>query len=165
MERNLTLFLDHTEQHIIDQIKQEHPEWVEEDGICSPCAEYYRKQLKGELSSANIGPGGRQRRYALGITLLGVSLCMALIFIWMGVANPLRLFVFVPVFLGMVGLIQAREKTCALLAELGLRDMDSGQRRIEDLAVATQLRLRGRVILIKSLLVAAILTGLFFLFS
>ena len=31
------------EQWTIDQIKKEHPEWVEADGLCPKCLEYYMK--------------------------------------------------------------------------------------------------------------------------
>lgn len=164
MERNLVLFLDHADQHVINQIKEEHPEWVEADGACAPCTEYYRKQLKGESSRANIGPGGRRRRFVMGIAMLAASLILALIFIFTGVARLWRLLLFFPVLLGMLGLIQAREKTCALLAEFGLRDMDSGEKKIDDVAVRSQLKSRGRGILVKSALSAALLTAVSLLF-
>lgn len=164
MERNLILFLDHTDQHIIDQIKEEHREWVGADGVCEPCAEYYRKQLKGELSNANIGPEGRRRRLVLGIAMLAASVVLALIFIFNGWSRPWRLLLFLPIFFGMLGLIQARQKTCALLAELGVCDMDSGERKIDDVAVRSRLKVRGRGILVKSVLSAAALTALILLF-
>ena len=31
------------EQWTIDQIKKDHPEWVQADGICPKCLEYYMK--------------------------------------------------------------------------------------------------------------------------
>ena len=31
------------EQWTIDQIKKDHPEWVEADGLCPKCLEYYMK--------------------------------------------------------------------------------------------------------------------------
>jgi hypothetical protein len=40
-------YMDHTERHIIDIIKKDHPEWVEKDGLCRKCREYYEKELKG----------------------------------------------------------------------------------------------------------------------
>ncbi|RMG51917.1 MAG: hypothetical protein D6723_09720 [Acidobacteria bacterium] len=33
------------ENHIIDAIGQEHPEWIESDGACSRCVEHYRSIL------------------------------------------------------------------------------------------------------------------------
>lgn len=43
IERDLLLFLDHTQGHIISYIKEKHPEWIEKDGICPKCHEYYKK--------------------------------------------------------------------------------------------------------------------------
>ena len=40
-------FFDHTEKHIVDIVKEKHPKWIEEDGICPKCVEYYKSQLKG----------------------------------------------------------------------------------------------------------------------
>ena len=44
----LLAFIDHTDQHVIDQIKAKHPEWAQDNGLCKKCEEYYRAQLKGE---------------------------------------------------------------------------------------------------------------------
>lgn len=33
------------ENHIIDAIGQEHPEWMESDGACARCVEHYRRIL------------------------------------------------------------------------------------------------------------------------
>lgn len=30
-------------RYVIDRIKSEHPDWVEEDGACPKCIKYYRK--------------------------------------------------------------------------------------------------------------------------
>jgi len=30
------------EEYLINQIKKEHPEWVEQDGACHKCIEYYQ---------------------------------------------------------------------------------------------------------------------------
>jgi len=45
MARELSLFLTHVNQHIIDEIKRSHPEWVSSDGTCDNCQSYYREQL------------------------------------------------------------------------------------------------------------------------
>ena len=50
IERDLVRFLSHTDEHVIEVIKQKHPEWVESDGICHRCYDYYRKQLRGTQS-------------------------------------------------------------------------------------------------------------------
>ena len=48
VDGDLLVFVDHTEKHIIDEIKVKHPEWADEDGVCKPCVEYFRSQIKGE---------------------------------------------------------------------------------------------------------------------
>jgi len=45
--QELLVFIDHTDQHIINVIKTKHPEWAEDDGMCKKCVDYYRKQIKG----------------------------------------------------------------------------------------------------------------------
>ena len=97
--------------------------------------------------------------------MLALSFGLALALILRGTGGPsLRLVLFLPAFFGMLCLIQAREGTCAVLAELGLLDMDSGEVKIDNNVVARRLKARGRIILVKSAVWAAILTGLFFLF-
>lgn len=48
VEGDLIKFTAHTEDHIVDLIKAKHPDWVDDDGICQKCVDYYKKQLKGE---------------------------------------------------------------------------------------------------------------------
>ncbi len=48
MSRDLDIVIPHTEEHIIDAIKKKHPNWVESDGICKKCYEYYKSQLHPE---------------------------------------------------------------------------------------------------------------------
>ena len=36
MERDLMAFLKHTDQPILDAIKEDNPDWVEDDGRCPP---------------------------------------------------------------------------------------------------------------------------------
>ncbi len=157
MERNLVLFLRHTDQHVIDQIKKEHPEWVAEDGVCKPCSEYYQGQLNGESPEVNIGPQGRRNRFWMGLVSLGVGWVLA--FRIRNQSNPfLTAVLFFPFFAGMLGLFQAREKTCALLAARGLRNMDQGPAPVSDSKIAGHLRRRGQSIFIKSALAALLLT-------
>jgi hypothetical protein len=47
-ERDLLVFLSHADKHIIDAIKKEHPEWVESDGACPKCIDYFRSELGRE---------------------------------------------------------------------------------------------------------------------
>lgn len=45
MDRDLLAFLRHTEHHILDALKEQHPEWVEEDGRNSRLLDIYHVQL------------------------------------------------------------------------------------------------------------------------
>jgi hypothetical protein len=45
MPRDILDIISHTDKHIIDRIKKKHPAWVEKDGICTKCFDYYKKQL------------------------------------------------------------------------------------------------------------------------
>ena len=49
IEDNLVVYIDHTEQHIIEEISKKHPDWAQEDGICAKCVKYYKDQLHGEF--------------------------------------------------------------------------------------------------------------------
>ncbi len=40
-------YIAHTEEHIMKAIKEKHPEWVEKDGVCRKCLDYYHDQIKG----------------------------------------------------------------------------------------------------------------------
>ena len=46
IQRDMTLFLDHTNKHIIDAIKKQHPDWVEKNGACPKCVEHYEKSKR-----------------------------------------------------------------------------------------------------------------------
>lgn len=45
---DLKAYIGHTEGHIVDIIKTRHPEWIEKDGLCDKCLDYYRRQIKGD---------------------------------------------------------------------------------------------------------------------
>ncbi|MBI3313520.1 MAG: hypothetical protein HYZ83_04745 [Candidatus Omnitrophica bacterium] len=160
MERDIILFLNHTDEHVIDRIKQANPKWVAEDGICEPCVQYYRSQI-AVGSDSNIGPDQRRKRVRMGIICLVLSVLAEIYFVSQGFPRSLRLILFAPLYLGMFGLIQAREKTCAVLAEMGEANMDSGTKKIQDKDIICALKKKGRKIFLHSLLWAAILTFLF----
>jgi len=50
MEKDLIVLLKHTESHIIDEIKAQHPDWVEDSGICTKCLGFYKDQMKEKNS-------------------------------------------------------------------------------------------------------------------
>lgn len=46
IERNLLLFIKHTDQHILEEIKKKNPQWVTKDGFCHNCLDFYKKNIK-----------------------------------------------------------------------------------------------------------------------
>ena len=48
VEGDLLVYINHTEEHIIDEIRTKHPEWETKDGLCKKCVDYYRQQMKGD---------------------------------------------------------------------------------------------------------------------
>lgn len=162
MARDLALFLDHTNLHVIDEIKKKHPEWVETDGACQPCVQYYKKAFSGSAGIINIGPEGRKRRVFQGTTLLILSAAITVYFYISHAAASLRFWLFFPLYFSALCLVQAREKTCAILAITGKKDMDEGEEKIKDAEIAEALRMRGRKIMIQSAFLALTITLILF---
>jgi uncharacterized membrane protein (UPF0136 family) len=59
----------------------------------------------------NIGPTGRRQRLIGGIALLGLGLATAALLFFAGADRGLRLALFLPFVLGVIGLLQARDHT------------------------------------------------------
>ncbi|PIP67987.1 MAG: hypothetical protein CO035_07500 [Candidatus Omnitrophica bacterium CG_4_9_14_0_2_um_filter_42_8] len=45
LPREILVIIPHTEEHIVDEIKKQHPDWSAEDGICEKCYRYYKEQM------------------------------------------------------------------------------------------------------------------------
>ncbi len=48
IERDLVKFLSHADEHVIEVVKRQHPEWVSGDGLCEKCLDHYKQSLKGK---------------------------------------------------------------------------------------------------------------------
>ena len=46
---DLIAYVDHTEKHVIDLVKHDHPDWVEKNGMCQKCLDYYRAEINGSV--------------------------------------------------------------------------------------------------------------------
>lgn len=46
--RELVVFMQHADRHIVQELSKHHPDWVASDGSCERCVEYYRRQLRGD---------------------------------------------------------------------------------------------------------------------
>jgi hypothetical protein len=43
--RELEHIIEHTEDHIVNQIKKNHPDWQEKNGLCEKCYKFYKEQM------------------------------------------------------------------------------------------------------------------------
>jgi uncharacterized membrane protein (UPF0136 family) len=59
----------------------------------------------------NIGPRGQAHRLRFGMVGLGVAVVLAMVFLVLGVPRGWRAVVFVPLWIGALGVFQARDKT------------------------------------------------------
>jgi hypothetical protein len=107
----------------------------------------------------NIGPAERRKRSVFGSVALGAAL-IALGAMSIGdVPRLWRIALFVPVWLGALGILQARAGTCVALARRGTRNLDRREEPAPD-AELGPVRERARQLHLQSLLVASLVTGL-----
>ena len=65
----------------------------------------------GKAELANIGPKETRKRLLMGVTMLAVSVGMAVIFTHVGVSRGWYSVLFLPFWMGTLGISQARKKT------------------------------------------------------
>lgn len=44
---DMLIYKEHTDKHILELVKLDHPDWVDDGGICQQCVAYYQKELRG----------------------------------------------------------------------------------------------------------------------
>ena len=108
----------------------------------------------------NIGPIGRRWRTTGGIAFLGVGVAAAAALVLLGIDRGARLLVFAPFFGAAMGLLQARDHTCVMLAARSQCEIGRGVGSVTDSWLAGQLRRQAREVILESAIVAAFLTGL-----
>jgi hypothetical protein len=59
----------------------------------------------------NIGPRGREHRLRFGLVAIGVALVGAMAMLMLGAPRAGRAVVFIPLWIGALGVFQARDKT------------------------------------------------------
>lgn len=108
----------------------------------------------------NIGPGGRRMRVIGGLLLLVLGAGSAALLVLGGFSRGVRLALFLPFFGSALGLLQARDHTCVMLAATNQCELGHGFGPVTDAWLVGQLKRQAREVLVESALGAAFVTGL-----
>ena len=65
----------------------------------------------GKANRANIGPKEARKRLLMGVAMLAVGVVLAVIFTHVGVSRGWYSLLFLPFWIGTLGISQARKKT------------------------------------------------------
>ena len=168
MERDLLLFTQHTDQHVVDELKKRHPDWITEDGYCPRCLDHFKRSMTGGVDETsrkyasiqliNIGTREGKKRFVTGIAVLVIAV---LVFLWLRSGDyekNLSLALF-PLFFGAIlCFLQAKKNLCVVLAFKDARNMDAGEQKITDAEMARSLRRESAKIIFLSFFIAAAAT-------
>ena len=108
----------------------------------------------------NIGPRERRRRLIIGIAMFAIAAAVATMLIVTAAPKAWRLFVLLPCWVGALGVIQVKEKTCVALASRGMRNMDSGDEQITDAIELEHVKAQSRRVHMQAAVFAIALTAL-----
>jgi hypothetical protein len=112
--------------------------------------------------ACNIGPAEIARRRRAGIAGLLTAATLAVLMLIAGTDPLLRWIVAVPLYVGLLGLVQARLRFCVAFGMAGVENFGAlgGQRRVGDRGTASADRRRAIVIAVAVALVALAITAL-----
>ena len=168
MERDLLLFTQHTDRHIVDELKKKHPSWITEDGFCPRCLDHFKRSMTGgagepgqkaaSIRWVNIGTREGKKRFVTGVAILVVTV---LVFLWLrsGSYGKNASLALLPLFFGwLLCFFQVRRNLCVVLAAKGVRNMDQGEQPIANAEEIKSLRRESAKVIFFSLLIAAAAT-------
>lgn len=113
----------------------------------------------GTACIPNIGPRERRKRLVVGVVMLACGILLGAAMVAMGAPRVWRPTVFVPLLVGALGLLQARDNTCLALAARGARNMDGGDEPIADATELSRVRAQARRVRGQAIALAALLSG------
>jgi hypothetical protein len=127
--------------------------------------------MSDKFKVANLGKGQRTIRYWGAVWNIAVAIVIGAVLVMLGWSQWWRLLVFVPLGLGILSYLEAREKTCVWLANRGECSLDEGIKlgkvmrgdKLEDASLADQLKAKGRSITVRGYGIAVIITAIFVL--
>jgi hypothetical protein len=108
-------------------------------------------------NTGNLGPSGTRQRLLIGTITLAVAAAGLFWLEQAGASRWWRLGAFPLLWFGVVGVLQARARTCIAFAARGTCDSDAGIGAVTP-ELADSLRRRARSIVRRTTLFAAILT-------
>jgi hypothetical protein len=111
--------------------------------------------------SCNIGPSEIHRRYQVAITGGVLYVFLSIFLVASDQTASTRLIAFAPAMLASVGFIQARNRFCFAYGLMGVFNFDTAGdvKKIKDPAALKADRLNASKIVLKSLLLAAVMTA------
>jgi hypothetical protein len=106
----------------------------------------------------NIGPRQRalRMRFAIGSFIAGDLLSLALILTH--AAHAWRLTAFVPFAAAAIGLLEAQQRTCVLLAAKRARNMDDGEKPVTAPDFLRQIARQSRRVMVQGIAIGLLLT-------
>jgi hypothetical protein len=116
-------------------------------------------ELSEGTTCINIGRAERRKRWIAGAVGFGLALLGFALLSLAEVARAWRLLLFVPAWLGALGLLQARTGTCVALAQRGTRNLDGKEEPAPE-AELVPARAQARSLHVQALIAALVATGL-----
>jgi hypothetical protein len=116
--------------------------------------------VKNSQSDINIGPQEAGKRRLLGIVTAVIAVMLAAMIAGFGLSVWWNILLFFPLMASMLGLIQAREKTCVALAAQGMCNMDDGVVKIGDEQLSKRLQAKANLVIYKAIGLALAITAL-----
>ncbi len=117
----------------------------------------------GEVCIANINSEGRRKRLRFGVTQFIFALVLLAILIAIGADRLWRLPLLLVFWGATIGYFQWRDKTCVAFARQGTFQLNGEIEKMDDAAQLAQVRRQARRLMLKSFLVAVLLTLLAFI--
>lgn len=114
-------------------------------------------------SCENIGPAERRKRVRIAAVSLAVAALVAVSLVAFEAHRGWRLLALPPIWIGALCLVEAKTRTCVVLAARGVRNMDAGDEPITDAAERRMVGQQSRSVHIWTLLLTILLIGALFL--
>ena len=105
---------------------------------------------------ANIGPRQRRMRLIGGLVMLAASIASMVALD--GTSRLSRMWVFLPLLMTAVLLLQVQARTCVALAARGQRDLDHGAEPVADARELATVKAQAQQVTIRSVVIALLIT-------